>query len=84
MKGKSQVEGKAQGKERGQVQFPLNKGNIRMVVLGVSILLVGNVLLVQDHFVDVKEFSIPLYVAPVVLLLGFFLIGLGIFKELGK
>jgi hypothetical protein len=83
-KERKQMEQK-EGQKSGETSFALDRGNVRMILLGVVVLFFGNFLLgVQDQFVDVVNFSVPLYIAPVVLITGFFLIGLGIFKRLGK
>lgn len=52
--------------------MPFNRGNYLWVGIGVALLVLGYLLLLQPgHFVDSKEFSLALYVAPWVILGGF-------------
>ncbi|MCX7607213.1 MAG: DUF3098 domain-containing protein [Bacteroidia bacterium] len=52
--------------------MPFERGNYRWLLVGSLLLLIGYALLMQpDTFVDSREFSLALYVAPWVILGGF-------------
>jgi len=52
--------------------MPFRQQNYRLLGIGVVLLLIGySLLLVPGHFVDAREFSPALYIAPVVIMGGF-------------
>jgi len=55
-----------------QEAMPFRQANYRLLGVGVILLLIGySLLLVPGHFVDAREFSPALYIAPVVIMGGF-------------
>ncbi|MEM7660491.1 MAG: DUF3098 domain-containing protein [Bacteroidota bacterium] len=54
-----------------EVQLPFGKQNYLLLLLGVGIIGLGFFLMSLDDFVDAREFSISLYIAPVVVVAGF-------------
>jgi len=51
--------------------MPFGPEHYRLLLIGIGILLFGFVLLASGDFVDATQFSVPLYIAPVVLLAGY-------------
>lgn len=52
--------------------MPFRRLNYLLLAVGAVLLLIGySLLLVPAHFVDAKEFSPALYIAPVVIMGGF-------------
>ncbi len=64
--------------KKDNTTFPLKKKNIQFIGLGIIIILIGNFLLAGEEFIDSKEFSLALYVAPFILLAGVISILFGI------
>lgn len=54
-----------------EVQLPFSRQNYLLLLLGVGIIGLGFLLMSLDDFVDASEFSISLYIAPVVVVAGF-------------
>jgi hypothetical protein len=55
-----------------QEAMPFQRKNYRLLILGSLLLILGYALLqAPSHFVDAREFSLALYVAPVVITGGF-------------
>ncbi|MEM6263543.1 MAG: DUF3098 domain-containing protein [Bacteroidota bacterium] len=52
-------------------QLPFGRMNYILLMVGVAILIVGFFLLSLDPFIDATEFSISLYVAPLIIMAGF-------------
>jgi hypothetical protein len=53
------------------VQLPFGRMNYILLLIGIGIIALGFILMSQDPFVDAREFSISLYVAPPIVVLGF-------------
>ena len=51
--------------------LPFSKKNYQLLILGVAIIAIGFFLLSLDGFVDASEFSISLYIAPIIIVGGF-------------
>jgi len=45
--------------------------NYILLAIGVGVIIVGFLLMSMDNFVDSSQFSVSLYVAPIVVVLGF-------------
>ena len=59
--------------------LPLTRRNYLIVGAGIVLLLIGFALMAMDRkFVDATKFSMALYVCPVLILLGYGVIGYGI------
>jgi len=53
-------------------EMPFGKKNYMLLIIGVGILASGFFLMTLDKtFVDAREFSLSLYVAPIVIVAGF-------------
>ncbi len=61
-----------------QQEFPLKKANVLIIAAGVVLLIIGNIILASEPFIDIKNYSNALYVAPWVLMAGFVTIAIGI------
>lgn len=62
--------------------MPFHRGNYRWLFIGVTILLVGYVgLMIPGEFVDSKQFSFALYVAPWLIVGGFITLIYAILKK---
>ncbi|MDX2061828.1 MAG: DUF3098 domain-containing protein [Bacteroidia bacterium] len=59
-------------------QLPFGRTHFLRMGLGVAVLLVGFLLLASEGFVDATQFSVSLWVAPLVIAAGYILIGVGI------
>ena len=55
-----------------EVVLPFGRQNYLLLLLGVGIIALGFFLMSLDDFVDAEQFSISLYIAPVVVVAGFF------------
>lgn len=58
-------------KETTSVELPFGKMNYILLLIGVGIIALGFLLMSLDDFVDATQFSISLYIAPVVVVAGF-------------
>ncbi len=65
-------------KTKENTAFPLKKKNIGIITIGIIVILSGNILLAGEDFIDARNFSMALYVAPFVLLAGVIIILFGI------
>lgn len=54
-----------------EVVLPFARRNYLLLLLGIGIIGIGFFLMSLDPFIDAKEFSISLYVAPIVVVAGF-------------
>lgn len=62
--------------------MPFHRGNYRWLMGGILLLLMGySGLLIPNEFVDSKQFSISLYVAPWLILGGFLALIYAILKK---
>lgn len=52
-------------------ELPFDRMNYILMAIGVAILAIGFILMGQDEFVDANEFSVSLYVAPLIVMAGF-------------
>jgi hypothetical protein len=55
----------------GNQGLPLTKQNYQLLAAFVGVIAVGFILLYSKEFVDATEFSVPLYIAPLVLTAGY-------------
>ncbi|GAB4402679.1 MAG: hypothetical protein OHK0039_00980 [Bacteroidia bacterium] len=53
------------------VQLPFTRMNYILLLVGVAIIAFGFFLMSLDEFVDAQQFSVSLYIAPVVVVAGF-------------
>ena len=60
-----------QPKEQKEVVMPFGRMNYILLVVGVLIISLGFYLMSLDEFIDAKEFSISLYIAPPIVVGGF-------------
>ncbi|RMG24462.1 MAG: DUF3098 domain-containing protein [Bacteroidetes bacterium] len=51
--------------------MPFGKMNYILLLVGVGIIAIGFFLMSLDDFVDATQFSISLYIAPIVVVVGF-------------
>lgn len=51
--------------------LPFDKRNYQLLIMGIAVLIFGYVLLGMEDFVDANEFSVSLYIAPWVIVLGY-------------
>lgn len=58
-------------KESTPVELPFGKMNYILLIVGVVIIALGFLLMSMDDFVDATQFSVSLYIAPVVVVAGF-------------
>ncbi|MCS7188228.1 MAG: DUF3098 domain-containing protein [Bacteroidia bacterium] len=78
----SSLEKKRGIKEPETSAMPFRKGNYRLLIIGVLILLMGYALLLQPaQFVDSRMFSAALYIAPWVIVGGFGILIYAILKK---
>ena len=47
--------------------LPLSSKNIYIIIAGIVVLILGNIIVAQEDFIDATKFSVALYVAPIVL-----------------
>lgn len=57
--------------EARKEDLPFTKMNYILLIVGVVIILAGFVLMSTGEFVDATEFSVPLYIAPILVVGGF-------------
>ena len=57
--------------ENSTVTLPFTKQNYILLAIGVGIIVLGFFLMSLDNFVDATQFSISLYIAPIVVIAGF-------------
>lgn len=53
------------------VSLPFSRQNYILLAIGVGIIILGFFLMSLDDFVDATEFSVSLYIAPIVVMAGF-------------
>ncbi|MEO0468767.1 MAG: DUF3098 domain-containing protein [Bacteroidota bacterium] len=53
------------------VELPFSRMNYILLAVGIGIIGLGFLLMSMDPFIDSKQFSISLYIAPPVVVLGF-------------
>ncbi len=58
-------------KENTPVELPFGKMNYILLFVGVAVIALGFFLMSLDDFVDATQFSISLYIAPIVVVAGF-------------
>lgn len=52
-------------------ELPFTRTNYVLLILGIVIILAGFVLMSLDEFIDATEFSVSLYIAPILVVGGF-------------
>lgn len=57
--------------KKDRTSMPFGPTNYKLLLLGIAILILGYILLSLDDFVDAREFSVSLYIAPVVIVAGY-------------
>ncbi len=57
--------------ERGPVQLPFSRMNYILLLSCIGLIVLGFFLMSLEDFIDAREFSIALYVAPPITVLGF-------------
>ncbi len=60
------------------MQLPFNKNNIFIILIGVFLIFLGYLLMSLENFKDATEFSMALYVCPVLIIAGHVVIAVGI------
>ena len=58
--------------------LPFKKNNIFFILAGVFLIFIGYLLMSLEDFKDATEFSMALYVCPVLIIAGHVVIGIGI------
>lgn len=70
--GSSQATTRSYGNNVAQeAELPFGKMNYILLLVGVGIIALGFFLMSLDPFIDAKQFSISLYIAPIVVVAGF-------------
>ncbi len=54
-----------------QDQLPLGKKNYIFIAIGIAVILLGFLLMATEGFIDSSQFSLSLYVSPVLIIGGF-------------
>jgi hypothetical protein len=54
-----------------QEQFPLTKKNYILLAIGAGLIALGFILMSTEGFIDATQFSLSLYVSPVLIIGGF-------------
>ncbi len=54
-----------------EVQLPFTRMNYILLLVGIGLIALGFMLMSLDDFIDATEFSISLYIAPPIVVLGF-------------
>ena len=62
---------KSRAKKAAEEVLPFGKMNYILLLIGIAVIGLGFFLLSLDDFVDATEFSISLYIAPIVIVAGF-------------
>jgi predicted lipid-binding transport protein (Tim44 family) len=78
---KASVKAPAAGLNKGVManeKLPFGRQNYFIMLASIGVILVGYLLLRSDEFVDANQFSVPLYIAPWVLMLGYMGVIVGI------
>ncbi|MEL7342290.1 MAG: DUF3098 domain-containing protein, partial [Bacteroidota bacterium] len=57
--------------ETSQEELPFTRTNYVLLIIGIVIILAGFVLMSLDEFIDATEFSVSLYIAPILVVGGF-------------
>ena len=57
--------------ETTQEELPFTRTNYVLLIIGIVIILAGFVLMSMDEFIDATEFSVSLYIAPILVVGGF-------------
>lgn len=60
------------------MQLPFNKKNIYLILGGIAVIFFGYILMATEDFIDATEFSLSLYVSPVLIILGHVVVAWGI------
>lgn len=77
-------------KEEDKVSMPLGKKNYIIIGVAALVLIIGFILLSGGGVSDTRDFSYDIFstrrivVAPIVLVLGYVLVGVGIMKKFDK
>ena len=59
-------------------RFPLSKKNFIVIIVGVVMIISGLLVMTGEEFIDAREFSRALYISPVLMVLGFAVVAVGI------
>ena len=57
--------------ETSQEELPFTRTNYVLLIIGIVVILAGFVLMSLDEFIDATEFSVSLYIAPILVVGGF-------------
>lgn len=60
------------------MQLPFNKNNIFFILIGVFLIFLGYLLMSLEDFKDATEFSMALYICPILIIAGHVVVGIGI------
>ncbi len=63
------------------MQLPFNKNNIFIILIGVFLIFVGYLLMSLEDFKDATEFSMALYICPILIIAGHIVIAVGIISK---
>lgn len=58
--------------------LPYGRKNYMFLIAGVAIIIISYFLMATEDFIDATEFSLALWVCPILLLIGFILVGYSI------
>ncbi len=59
-------------------KLPLGRTNYRLIGVGMALIVLGFALMSTEPFIDASQFSLALYVSPILILGGYGIIGYGI------
>lgn len=60
------------------MQLPFKSKNIYIMLGGIAAIVLGYLLMATEDFIDATEFSLSLYVSPVLIILGHVVVAWGI------
>lgn len=60
------------------MQLPFKKKNILYILIGVGLIVLGYLLMATEDFIDATEFSLSLWVCPVLIIGGHIVVAYGI------
>mgnify|MGYP006268666445 CR=1 FL=1 len=62
---------RAAGSESAAAALPFSRMNYILLLIGIGVIALGFILMSTDDFVDATQFSISLYIAPPITMIGF-------------